>query len=389
MAEAKAREVVRGMDPTQIKEIDAVVGTCQNMTPPIAMAISMACCRAGARHSNNTPLYQFMADLVGSQPRIPVPVMNLVGRAAGGGIDVAQTVTCLPTTPSFFENALESLIAASRCVQAKLHELRTPATVPDLGCPVVLSDMQVDELLELVSAAIAEEGVEGVPKLGFDYRGCELMTPVASDDEIPNEDNSAQTYQLEGAEDTPMSGGDLSAILVGIWRKTGIITLEDPLSIKDTAVDEFVEKLDECIADIRNTMSGECAYNLKGIAGDAKCNLQIVADSNVQSPDDVAKVAFPFNTIKVTLDKGKGSVFAALEMCKAIKDKNMTLLVGCVEGKPETDDNFLADFAVAAGCSQFYGGGICNLEYSNKYTRLLEIADKDETLKYVGKAFRS
>eukprot|EP00605_Chrysophyceae_sp_TOSAG23-4_P000670 GSChrysophyteH1.ASY1.ANO1.752.1 assembled CDS len=388
MAESKVKESLIGLDPTNIPEVDAAILSASHVPPPVACAISMSCCRAGARHSSK-PLYQFLADLMGTTPRLPAPVVSVVGRAAGGGINVAQVVTCVPSTPSFFEGAIESTIAVSRCVQAKLYELRTPSTIPDMGVPVVLSDTPLEELIELVSAAISEEGVEGVPKLGLDYRATDLMTPAIGEGEEGEGSSGAVTYQLEGQEDEPVDGETLAGMQVAMWRKTGLITLEDPLSNKDSALDDFNTKFEESIRDIRDNLLSDCAYNLKGVAGDSKCNLQLIADADITCKDDIGKLNYPYNTCKVGLLGGNGSILAALEMCKAVKESSLCLVVGVREGFPETEDAFIADFAVACACSQYYGGGINCAEYTSKYTRLLEIANENESLKYIGKSFRS
>ena len=394
MVLAKAKDAIRGLNPTSLKEIDEAIAGCQHMTPPVALAISMASCRAGARHSNKE-LYRYLADIAELQPRVPVPVISVVGRAAGGGINISQGITVIPTTPSFFEGAMESCISASNVVLAKLNELKTSSTVtvPDLGIPIVGNDMQLEELIEIVSNALSEEGVDGTPKIGIDYRSVDLTTPIPHNDEIPMEDNSnsnsAITYQLEGLEDNPLSGGDVTDILIPMWRKTSIITIEDPLNNKDSiALEEFNEKFEECITDIRNTMSADCSYNLKGIGSDGKCFLQLISDKNVNSMNDINMIKYPYNTIKINLFNGGGSIYEVLNICKNIKNSTMCLVTGVSKGIPETSDDFLADFAVAVGCSQYYGGGIGNSEYSCKYTRLVDIAATDETLKYVGKKFR-
>ena len=64
--QSKGREALKGQDPTKTEEIDELISAIPNITPAVAMAMSMACCRAGARHSGNKPLYSFLSEKVGT-----------------------------------------------------------------------------------------------------------------------------------------------------------------------------------------------------------------------------------------------------------------------------------------------------------------------------------
>lgn len=408
VVEAKAKEELRGLDPCKLQSVDRVILEVPGMTPPVALAISAACCRAGARHSGKT-LSRYLAGILDMIPRVPTPVVSVCGRAAAGGIIVAQLITVIPTTPTFVDGAIESCMSAARCVYKKLDELKLANSLSDHGCPVVMGETPVHDLLLLVGAAIQEEGVEGIPKLGIDYRAVDLMTPTLSgvsgggEDGEDEEDDSGDrvTYQLvhpeeipEGADapPPPLTGAELAVMQVALWKATGIITLEDPLASKDTvSLDVLYEEMQKCISEIQlsDPPSKDLAYNLKGLAGEERCLLQLVADRSVRKPKDLDRIAAPFNTVKIDLLSGLGSVYSAMEMCQLVKHKGMALVVGVVEDGPETLDSFVADFSVAVGAGQFYGGGMGNAEYTSKYTRLVEIAAEDEGIRYAGRQFRN
>lgn len=77
------------MDPTEVSNIDKILNNHKDLDNTVAMAVSMACCRAGARHKG-LPLYQFLNEELGkgnagdsaSVPmRIPIPVVAVLSRA--------------------------------------------------------------------------------------------------------------------------------------------------------------------------------------------------------------------------------------------------------------------------------------------------------------------
>ena len=126
--QSKGKEALKGQDPTKTEEIDEIISTIPNITPAVAMAISMACCRAGARHSNNMPLYAFLSEKIGTTARMPVPVVTVLARAAGRSVvNTTQAITVTPSTPSFFDGAMESVMHATQAVNKVLSEKRNAA----------------------------------------------------------------------------------------------------------------------------------------------------------------------------------------------------------------------------------------------------------------------
>jgi enolase len=417
MIESKVKEAIRGLDPCNLRVIDNELLEVPGITPPVALAISIACCRAGARHNGKT-LVRYLAAMLDSAasphlPRVPVPVVSVVSRAAQGSILVSQQVTVIPTTPTFAEGGVEACLGAAKCVLKKLDELKLPNTVSDQGCPVVTgAAATLDDLLQLVAQALYEETAEGSPKLGIDYRAADLLAAhaggvgAAAEEGGGAEATSASTfsYQLASAQPDeeadaaagtdsgpppPLSGQDVAALHASLWRRTGIITLEDPLALRDVSgLAALRDSLQETVVSIKNSDSQELAYNLKGIAGEERCILQVIADRSISCAKDLDLVVAPFNTVKINLFSALGSVYNALQMCKTAKGKLLSLVVGVIEDGPESNDSFVVDFAVAVGAGQFYGGGMCGGEYVSKFTRLVEIATEDEGIRYAGRAFR-
>jgi len=184
-----------------------------------------------------------------------------------------------------------------------------------------------------------------------------------------------------------LTGRELSDLLINTWRATNFIGIEDPVCSKDrTGLSSFSDAMRDMVSRVKqDAESKDLAYNFKGLAGNAECFMQITADRGV----DLNYIHPVYNTAKVGLMDGGGSVLAAMTRCAEVKRKNLTLVVGANEGGPECTDDFLTDFAVAVGAAQLHAGGLGSGEYACKYSRLVEIAEQDEGLRYVGKNWRS
>jgi enolase len=127
----------------------------------------------------------------------------------------------------------------------------------------------------------------------------------------------------------------------------------------------------------------------EGIGHDVNCHLQLVADSAVKTPEDVSRVDAEgvFDTLKVNLFKA-GSVYKALQLVKAAKAAKWAVIVGAEEHCNETNDDFIADFAVAVGAGQFSGGGFGSGECMSKFNRIMEIIREHDTIPFAGRNFR-
>jgi enolase len=94
------------MDPTEVSNIDKILSNQGDLNDTVAMAVSMACCRAGARHKG-LPLYQFLHEELGkgstgdsaSVPmRIPIPVVAVLSRARIDDGMLTKTITICHST---------------------------------------------------------------------------------------------------------------------------------------------------------------------------------------------------------------------------------------------------------------------------------------------------
>lgn len=386
------KDLLKSQDPRNLDKVDPMLEMLSEVgvSNPVIMAVSIACCRAGARHKA-LPLFKYLAESFGTQAKmiVPIPVVSVLSRTAINSSDVliSQEITVTPTTLSNIDNAIESCIAANNAIRQKLDMGRgaIPMISSEYGCPRVVTTT-IDEAITFVMEAVGEAAIDGQLKLGLDFKAGRL----ALRDESEGGKNKLQGYQMDGAASPMVSGEEVSNIVVRCWKDCELISVEDPLDGQDTPnIRQFRSKMDTVISDIEHEMSDALSYNFKGVGGEEGCKLQIICDGSCLTPTDITEIDVDkvFNAVKIRLDKFT-TVSKAVEMCKAATAVGWTIVCGTDELAPETSDSFIADFAVAMGAGQLAAGGLCSGEHASKYNRLLEIARSDDTLGCSGKAFR-
>lgn len=142
----------------------------------------------------------------------------------------------------------------------------------------------------------------------------------------------------------------------------------------------------------RDPASTTLQYCKNGIGGDDGCALQVVADGGCTDASFIVNYEseMVYNTVKISLQK-VGTISQAISLCEAARNANQSIAVSCDGGSiPETDDSFLADFAVAMGAAQFMAGGVLAGEHMCKYNRLMEIGRENESIlfSFLGRRFR-
>ena len=134
MASGKLNDILRGLDPRNFREFDEKLCSITNINPSVAIAVSIACCRAGAKH-RGVPLYHFLAECCdNSNMRIPTPVVTLVSRNSSGrtntdGLLLLQDITMTATNVTTYDAALEAVNGASNLVKNSLSNLNVTTSL--------------------------------------------------------------------------------------------------------------------------------------------------------------------------------------------------------------------------------------------------------------------
>lgn len=295
------------------------------------LGVSMAVVRAAAA-SNGVHLYNYLRS---SSGRLPMPMFNVLngGKHADSSLDFQEFMIVPVGAPTFAE--------AVRYAAETFHALRS-----------LLADSHL-------STAVGDEG-GFAPRLPSNDAACELIVKAV---EIagykPGQDiaialDPAASSFFDGAYDLKRSGQGrkTNAEMIDLYQRWvqdfPIVSIEDGLAENDW--DGF--------------------RNLTSAVGD---KIQIVGDDIFVTNTVFIERGITERTANAALIKLNqiGTVsetIAAVELCRKA---GWAYVMSHRSG--ETDDTFLADFAVAMGGGQIKAGSLCRGERVAKYNRLLRI----------------
>ena len=297
------------------------------------LGVSMAVARAAAVAAD-LPLYSYLGGA--SAVRLPVPMMNILngGKHADNSVDFQEFMVMPVGAPSFAE-ALRYGAEVFHALKKILHEKGYAAGVGDEGgfAPNLKSN---DEACELLVEAIKSAGY----KPGADV--AIALDPAASS----FYENGAYNLVKSG------SGKKSSREMTELYRqwldKYPIISIEDGLAENDW--DGFKEQTAE--------LGGR---------------IQIVGDDlYVTNTRFVSRGIREKSTNAVLIKLNQiGTVTETVATINLCRQAGWNYVISHRSG--ETEDAFMADFAVAMGGGQIKTGSACRSERIAKYNRLLEI----------------
>jgi enolase len=336
--EAIAPEI-KGLDPTHQAEIDSRMLQLDG-TPNKAklganaiLGVSMAAARAGAQASA-LPLYAYLGG-AGAR-RLPVPMMNIIngGKHAHNSVDFQEFMVMPIGAPSFSEAlrfGTETFHALARILSSKGYS----TSVGDEGgfAPDLESNEQA---CEVIVEAIHAAGYEPGKDIAI------ALDPAASS----FWDGSA--YDLSKSGQGRKSTGEMIALYESWITSYPIVSIEDGLDENDWA--GFAQQTES--------------------QGD---RIQIVGDDVfVTNPAFIARGIDEgaANAVLIKLNQ-IGSVTETIEAIALCREAGWGYVISHRSG--ETEDAFIADFAVAMGGGQIKTGSACRSERIAKYNRLLEI----------------
>ncbi len=329
-----------GMDATRQAEIDARLIEADG-TPNKArlganaiLGVSMAAARAAAQ-SLRLPLYRYLGGPAAR--RLPVPMMNVVngGKHAGNRLDFQEFMIVPHGAPDFRE-ALRYGVETFKALKKTLEARGLPTAVGDEGgfAPDLASNEEACELI-----------VEAIEKAGF-RPGADVSIAL---------DPAASSFFRDGGYRFA-SGEVLDRVAMqALYRRWveayPIVSIEDGFDENDW--DGYVLQTAEL--------------------GD---RIQIVGDDNyVTNPKFIAEGVRRKATNAVLIKLNQiGTVTETIEAIEMARQAGWRCVVSHRSG--ETEDAFIADFAVAMGTGQIKTGSLCRSERVAKYNRLLRI-EKD------------
>jgi len=341
-----------GMSPYNQAEIDATMkdidGTNNyaNLGANAVLGVSMAVARAAAT-SLNIPLYRYLGGA--NAMTMPVPMFNIIngGEHANNSVDFQEYMIM----PIGFENFNEGLRATAEIYQhlkKVIDEMGESTAVGDEGgfAPNLKSN---EEPLEVIVKAILKAGyVPGEQiALALDVAASELI-------------NDKGLYVLK-SENREITSEELVKYYADLCAKYPIVSIEDGLSEDDW---DGWKILTDVLGDKVQLVGDDLFVTNASILNEG-INKKI-ANSILIKPNQIGTVSETMLTIRLA------------------QRNNYNCVMSHRSG--ESEDAFIADFAVALNCGQIKTGSTARSDRIAKYNRLLEIGAEIAYSEYLGKA---
>jgi enolase len=330
---------LEGIDATRQREVDTIMQELDG-TPTKAklganaiLGVSMAVARAAAAASD-LPLYAYIGGP--GAVRLPVPMMNILngGKHADNSVDFQEFMVMPVGAPSFAE-ALRAGSETFHALKAILKTRGYDTAVGDEGgfAPNLKSN---EEACEVILDAIQAAGYAPGKDVAI------ALDPAASSF------YEHGTYDLAKSRQGRKSNTEMTDLYRDWVAKYPIVSIEDGLAENDwdgfrahtAALGDRVQIVGDDIF-VTNT-----AFIARGIR-ETSANAVLIKLNQI-------------GTVTETIE--------AIEMCRRA---GWGFVISHRSG--ETEDAFIADFAVAMGGGQIKTGSACRSERIAKYNRLIEI----------------
>ena len=328
-----------GKNPANQAEIDSILikldGTPNksNLGANATLGVSMAVARAAAI-SSGLPLYSYLGET--GLAKIPVPQMNVIngGKHADNSVDF-QEFMIMPGGAQNFREALRFAAETFHALKGILKKRGYSTNVGDEGgfAPNLKSN---EEACEVILEAIKAAGYEPGKDISI------ALDPAASSF------FESGAYNLSKSGQGTKTSTEMTELYKRWIEKYPIVSIEDGLA--------------------ENDWEGFKAHT--AALGD---KIQIVGDDMYVTNTSFINRGIQEKSTNAVLIKLNqiGTVTETIEAIRLCRKAGRGYVISHRSG--ETEDTFLADFAVAMGGGQIKTGSLCRSERIAKYNRLLEI----------------
>ncbi|MDF1881495.1 phosphopyruvate hydratase [Sulfurimonas sp. MAG313] len=342
-----------GMSPFNQAVIDATMkevdGTENygNLGANSVLGVSMAVARAAAQ-SLGIPLYRYLGGA--NALTIPTPMLNIIngGSHADNSVDFQEYMI----VPVGFEDFAEGLRASAEVYHTLKGILKAKKHNTALGdeggfAPDLSSN---EEPIQIIVEAIEKAGYTPGEQIA-------IALDVAAS-EILAEDGKG--YRLD-SENRTVTSAELVDYYADLCAKYPIVSIEDGLNEEDwDGFKLMTEKLGDKIQIVGDDLFVTNANILsRGIN-------EGIANSILIKPNQIGTVSETMLTVRLAQRNGYTCVMS--------------------HRSGESEDAFIADFAVALNCGQIKTGSTARGERTAKYNRLLEIENEVVYGEYLGSA---
>lgn len=346
---SKISDVLIGISPFNQAVVDAAMkeldGTDNygNLGANAVLGVSMATARAAAQ-SLGVPLYRYLG---GANAMVmPTPMLNIIngGSHADNSVDFQEYMIM----PVGFEDFTESLRASAEVyhnlksiLKAKGHSTALGdegGFAPNLGS----NEEPIQVIMEAIEAAGYKPGED--ISIALDVAASELVVDGG--------------YRLE-SENRTLSSAELVEYYADLCDKYPIVSIEDGLSEDDWD-------------------------GWKILTDKLACQIQLVGDDLFVTNVNILNEGIQKGIANSILIKPNqiGSVSETMLTVRLAQRNGYTCVMSHRSG--ESEDAFIADFAVALNCGQIKTGSTARGERTAKYNRLLEIENEVVYSEYLG-----
>jgi len=349
-------EALHGMDVFEQKAIDLLLikldgsSNKSNLGANAILGTSLAVARAAAEEAGLS-LYRYIGGV--GAVTMPVPMMNILngGSHADNLIDI-QEFMVMPFGASSFSEGLRWGTEVFHHLKSVLKSKGMSTNVGDEGgfAPNLGSN---DEAIEVV--------IQAIEKAGFKPGDDMYVALDAASSEFYKSDKGIYHFESTGAE---MSSEEMVDYWVNWCNKYPIISIEDGLAEDDwNGWKLATEKLGSKIQ----------------LVGDDL----FVTNTNRLNRGITEGIA---NSILVKVNQ-IGSLTETIEAVQMATRNSYTSVMSHRSG--ETEDNTIADLAVALNCGQIKTGSASRSDRMSKYNQLLRIEEElGSAAVYPGKSFK-
>ena len=346
----KIADELIGISPYNQSEIDAIMkeidGTDNygNIGANAVLGVSMAVARAAAK-SLKMPLYRYLG---GANALVmPIPMLNIIngGSHADNSVDF-QEYMIMPTGFEEFSEALRASAEVYHNLKKILNEMGHSTALGDEGgfAPNLSNN---EEPIEVIMKAIEKAGYKPGEQISIalDVASSELVTEGG--------------YRLE-SEGRTLTSLELVEYYEQLIAKYPIVSIEDGLSEDDwdgwKVLTERIGKKIQLVGD--DLFVTNASILAEGIS-------KGVANSILIKPNQIGSVSETMQTVRLAQRNGYTCVMS--------------------HRSGESEDSFIADFAVALNTGQIKTGSTARSERIAKYNRLLAIERELGYFEYLGK----
>lgn len=301
-----------------------------NLGANAVLGVSMAVSRAAAK-SINLPLYRYLGGVNASI--LPVPMFNIIngGAHANNSVDF-QEFMIMPFGFDKFSDALRASVEIYQNLKKILHDLGHSTAVGDEGgfAPNLANN---EEPLKLIMQAIEKSNYKpGTQiKIALDVASSELFKDGK--------------YILENREFT---SDELIAYYQNLCQKYPIFSIEDGLGEEDWD-------------------------GWKRLTATLGSHIQLVGDDLFVTNEKILHQGILDGVANAILIKPNqiGSISQTMQTVRLAKRNGYRCIMSHRSG--ESEDSYIADFAVALNTGEIKTGATARSERNAKYNRLLEI----------------